>query len=118
MMILTQYERLVEDVRNACKSLGWKLEVKQDIDEMLYLVLDDCDYFVAPSMVHREDKPAYYLGAMVPNHGTRWEPPSCDDVTVSKQDQERPESHLSALLDAHFQIRKDWAMQATLTYGE
>ncbi len=117
MEIEKVYERLVKDTTAACKSLGWTFEAEQDVDSLLYLKIDRCEYFVSPSLASTETKPVYYLGVMVPNHGTRWEPPSCDDVTLSNADLERPEHFLSLLLDSHWTQRKQWAMESTIDWG-
>ncbi len=111
------YKQLVADLTEACKSLGWKFEARQDVDNLIHILIDDCNYFVSPTIGSTESFPLYYLGVFVPNPGTRWEPPSSDDKEISSGYQ-NPRQMLSVILEAHWKTRLDWAMQSTLTYGE
>lgn len=121
MEIEKVYERLVKDLTAACKSLGWTFETEQDTDGFLFLIIDQCRYFVSPTVDFppsadpTEQKTLYYLGVMVQHPGNREEPPSEDDRTISNCNFEDPRTHLSDLLNAHWRQRKDWAMEATIT---
>ncbi len=109
MEISEKYKRLALYVELACKSLGWNVEVKQEEDDLIFFVIDDIRYFVSRSGRTGQNS---YLGVMVPFHGSQDEPPGEDERLIETTNQ-TPEALLPGfLLDTHWKLRKQWAMES------
>ena len=106
MSIPDQFKRLVRDLETACKSLGWTFEPKWD-GEIMWFKIDQCPYYLAQG-----DNGLWYLAAEVLIRGGRWEPDSSDEQPITNETKDLP--YLSAILDAHWSQRKEWAIESTL----
>lgn len=108
--ILKEYESLVTSFEKVCNVLCWSVKFKQDIDRMLQVVIDGCIYYVAPQTNDAPEHPVYYLSVMVHYPATREEPPSEDEKVIAEGFR-KPRAIISALVDAHWAEKRQWALE-------
>lgn len=108
--IRKEYETFVKAFESVCKVLDWKVQFKQDIDRLLQVVIDGCVYNVAPQQNDSPEHPVYYLSVMVQYSGNRHEPPSEDEKSLAQGFRE-PRRAIVALIDAHWQLKREWAIE-------
>ncbi len=108
--ILKEYEPFITAFENVCKVLGWQVKFKQDIDRMLQVVIDGCQYVMAPQTNDSPEQPLYYLSVMVQYHGNRDEPPS-EDEKVLGESFRNPRRAVTTLVDAHWSQKRQWALE-------
>lgn len=104
-----RYARLVKQVKEVCKFLKWNVTFEQDVDGILFIIIDDCPYFIAPET----DDKSFYLAVMVHHAGSRYEPPSEDESPLLGK-LRLPEHCVSRLVDAHMGQIKQWALECTM----
>lgn len=108
-----KYKQLTRQLRRACKYLKWEFSLWTDvinrcsIDDGVAFTIDKVEYFVSTI-----DDKEYYAAVMVQYHGSRDEPPSEDEQVLKGPNVTHPESLVIRILDAHWQVRRQWTMEA------
>lgn len=110
--IIKKYEKFVRHMEQACKSLDWKVKFEQDVDEILFVDIDKCRFFVSSVPNQPPEFPLFSASVMVHHPGNREEPPSEDDAPIGTPVR-RAELLVGTILDAQWAQRKEWAMEAT-----
>ncbi len=123
--IPSQYVKLVDHLRKACKQLHWKFSLETDlvkrweIEDGIAFTIDGVEYAVTSTDAGGGwGKHHYYALVVVQHHGNREEPPSEDEYVLSGHNTRMPEQLVTRFMDAHWKERRSWVGEALMEEPE
>ncbi len=118
-----KYKELKRQMKQACRELKWKFSVDSgilkrfDVEDGFGFTIDKVEYMV--TFFGAEDTTlqfdGYYASTIVQEHGNREEPPSEDEMILTGENSTSPDGLMMRILNAHWKVRLQWALEALQT---